>query len=71
MVKRGISELEVIETITNCPVIFEESDSRFAKKKYGKLALGLKSIIVVWHGNDDNEEEVITAHWRRNRKWEK
>ncbi len=72
--KRGITENEVVEAIKNCGIIFEETDARFGKKKYSKLPLGLKSLIVVWFinkSNKSNEEEVITAYWRRNRKWEK
>lgn len=71
LVKRGITEEEFIETIKNCEVIFEETDARFGKKKYSKFPLGLKSLIVIWFINKSNEEEVITAYWRRNRKWEK
>ena len=71
LVKRGITENEVIEAIKNCEIIFEEIDARFGTKKYSKLPLGLKSLIVVWFINKSNEEEVITAYWRRNRKWEK
>ena len=69
--KRGITESEVIETIMNCKIIMEEKDARFGIKKYSKLPLGLKSLIVIWFINDKHEEEVITAYWRRNRKWEK
>ena len=71
LVKRGITENEVIEAIKNCKVIFEETDTRFGTKKYSKFPLGLKSLIVIWFINKSNEEEVITAYWRRNRKWEK
>ena len=71
LLKRGITEDEVIETIKNHEVIFEEIDTRFGKKKYSKLPLGLKSLIVVWFINKNEEEEIITAYWRRNRKWEK
>ncbi len=71
LVKRGITENEVVEAIKNCEIIFEETDARFGKKKYSKFPLGLKSLIVVWFINKSNEEEVITAYWRRNRKWEK
>jgi len=71
LVKRGITEEEVVEVIKNCEVIFEETDVRFGTKKYSKFPLGLKSLIVVWFINKNNEEEVITAYWRRNRKWEK
>ena len=71
LVKRGITENEVVEAIENCEIIFEETDARFGKKKYSKFPLGLKSLIVVWFINKSSEEEVITAYWRRNRKWEK
>jgi len=71
LMKRGITENEVVETIKNCEVIFEETDARFGTKRYSKFPLGLKSLIVVWFINKSNEEEVITAYWRRNRKWEK
>ncbi|TFG19485.1 MAG: DUF4258 domain-containing protein [Promethearchaeota archaeon] len=71
LVKSGITENEVIEAIKNCEIIFEEIDPRFGTKKYSKLPLGTKSLIVVWFINKNNEEEVITAYWRRNRKWEK
>ena len=71
LVKRGITENEVIETIKNYEIIFEEIDTRFGTKKFSKFPLGLKSLIVVWFINKSNEEEVITAYWRRNRKWEK
>ena len=71
MEKRGITENEVIETIKNCEIIFEEIDERFGTKIYSKLPLGMKSLIVVWYINKKGEEEVVTAYWRRNRKWEK
>lgn len=72
LMKRGITESEVVEAIKNCEVIFEETDPRFGTKKYSKFPLGLKSLIVIWFINKNNEEEeVITAYWRRNRKWEK
>jgi len=28
-------------------------------------------LIVVWFINEEGEEEVITAYWRRNKKWDK
>jgi len=71
LLKRGITEKEIIETIKNSEVIFEETDTRFGKKRYSKLPLGLKSLIVIWFINKNNEEQVITAYWRKNRKWEK
>jgi len=71
MERRGIDEREVIETVKNCEVIFEERNKRFGVKRYSKLPLGFKSLIVVWFINEKGEEEVITAYWRRNRKWDK
>jgi hypothetical protein len=71
MEKRGIDEIEVEETIKNYEVIFEERNGRFGVKKYSKLPFGLKSLIVVWFINENAEEEVITAYWRRNKSWEK
>ncbi|MBD3255418.1 MAG: DUF4258 domain-containing protein [Candidatus Lokiarchaeota archaeon] len=71
LIKRGITENEVIEAIKNHEVIFEEINSRFGIKKYSKIPLGLKSLIVVWFINKNDKEEVITAYWRRNKKWEK
>ena len=71
LVKRGITENEVIEAIKHCEIIFEETNARFGIKKFSKFPLGMKSLIVVWFINKSNEEEVITAYWRRNRKWEK
>ena len=68
MEKRGISEEEVIETVKNCDIIFEEKNDRMGKKRYSKLPLKLKSLIVIWFINKNGEEEVITAYWRRNRK---
>ena len=70
LVKRGITENEVVEAIKNCEIIFEVTDARFGTTKYIKFPLGLKSLIVVWFYNKNNEDEVITAYWRRNRKWE-
>ena len=71
LLKRGITEKEIIETIKNSEVIFEETDTRFGKKRHSKLPLGLKSLIVIWFINKNNEEQGITAYWRKNRKWEK
>lgn len=71
LMKRGITKNEVFETIKNCEIIFEEIDPRFGTKKYSKFPVGMKSLIVIWFINKNNEEEVITAYWRRNRKWEK
>jgi len=71
MEKRGITENEVVETIKNCEIIFEETYERFGIKKYSKLPLGMKSLVIVWFVNKTGEEKVITAYWRRNRKWEK
>ena len=71
MEKRVITENKVVETIKNCEIIFEEIDERFGTKKYSKLPLGMKSLVIVWFVNKTGEEEVITAYWRRNRKWEK
>ncbi len=71
MEKRGIDEAEVIETIKNGEIIFEEHNGRMGTKKYSKLPLGMKSLIVVWLVNENNEEEVITTYWRRNTLWEK
>ena len=71
MEKSGITESEVVETIKNCEIIFVERDERFGTKKYSKLPLGMKSLIIIWFVDKEGEEEVITAYWRRNRKWEK
>ena len=71
MEKRVITENKVVETIKNCEIIFEETDERFGTKKYSKLPLGMKSLVIVWFVNKTGDEEVITAYWRRNRKWEK
>ncbi len=71
MEKRGIDEAEVIETIQNGEIAFEEQNGRMGTKKYSRLPLGMKSLIVIWFVNENNEEEVITAYWRRNKKWEK
>ncbi len=71
MEKRGITESEVVESIKNCEVIFEEKGERFGTKKYSKLPLGMKSLIIIWYVNKSGEEEVITVYWRRNKKWEK
>ena len=70
MNKRGIDEMEVIEAVKNYEVIFEEKNGRFGTKKYSKLPLGTRSLIVVWFINKAHEEEVITAYWRRNKTWE-
>ncbi len=69
--KRGIDEMEVVEAIKNYEVIFEEKNGRFGVKRYSKLPLGAKSLIVVWFVNKANNEEVITAYWRRNKSWER
>ncbi len=68
MEKRGIDELDVIETVKSCEIIFEQINERFGVKKYSKLPLGFKSLIVVWYVNKNGEEEVITTYWRRDRK---
>ena len=44
---------------------------RFGIKKYSKFPLGQKSLIVIWFINEVKEEEIITAYWRRNKRWEK
>jgi len=71
MEQRGIDEMEVLEAIKNCEVIFEETNKRFGVKKYSKLPLGLRSLIVVWIINEQGQEEVVTAYWRRNKKWDR
>jgi hypothetical protein len=68
MEKRGIDEVDVIETVRSCEIIFEQINERFGVKKYSKLPLGFKSLIVVWYVNKNGEEEVITTYWRRDRK---
>jgi hypothetical protein len=60
-----------METIKNCKIVFNEQNGRMGTKNYSKLPLGMKSLIVVWFVNENHEEEVITAYWRRNKKWEK
>nr|MDO8084200.1 DUF4258 domain-containing protein [Candidatus Sigynarchaeum springense] len=70
MKKRGIDEMEVVETIKNYEVIFEEENGRFGVKRYSKMPFGAKSLIVVWFVNKSHDEEVITAYWRRNKSWE-
>ena len=68
MEKRGITEEEVIETLKNCNVIFEEKNDRIGLKRYSKLPFKLKSLIVIWFVNRSEEEEIVTAYWRRNKK---
>lgn len=68
MEKRGIDEVDVIETVRSCEIILEQINERFRVKKYSKLPLGFKSLIVVWCINKNGEEEVITTYWRRDRK---
>ena len=62
------TEEEVIETLKNGNVIFEEKNDRIGLKRYSKLPLKLKSLIVIWFVNRNGEEEIVTAYWRRNRK---
>ena len=69
--KRGITEAEVEEVIKNGDIIFEEINSRFGRKRYSKIPLGMRSLIVIWFVNKKGEEEVITAYWRQDKKWEK
>ncbi len=71
MERRGIDEAEVNEAIRNGEFVFEEQNDRMGLKKYSKLPFGMKSLIVIWFVNENDEEEVITAYWRRNKKWEK
>ena len=68
---RGITEAEIEEVIKNGELIFEEINSRFGRKRYSKIPLGMRSLIVIWFVNKNGEEEVITAYWRQDRKWEK
>lgn len=67
LAKRGINEIEAIETVKGGEIIIEEVNGRFGLKKYSKMHGTLQDLIVIWFFNKNGEKEVVTAYWRGRR----
>jgi len=67
LVKRGINEIDVIETVEGGKIIIEEINGRFGLKKYSRMRGLARDLIVAWFFNKKEEKEIVTAYWRGRR----